>query len=217
MASNVIINIVYSSVKVPLEGKLRNTLKNWRPLTLLNSIYKFYSSMVANRLKLTLPSVINEDQTGFISGRFIGENTRMIYDTIHYCEEENKKGLLIILDFSKAFDTIEWPFIEDVFKIFKFGEDFIDMIKLFQQNSTSRVEQNGHLSDSIVLARGCRQGDPLSPYVFVLCAEILSHVIRETDGIKGIRVYDTESKASQYADDTTLMVEEDYESVCNVI
>ena len=91
------------------------------------------------------------------------------------------------------------------------------MIKLFQQNSTSRVEQNGHLSDSIVLARGCRQGDPLSPFVFVLCAEILSHVIRETDGIKGIRVYDIESKASQYADDTTLMVEEDYESVCNVV
>ena len=100
---------------IPKQGKLRNTLKNWRPLTLLNSVYKFYSSMVANRLKLILPSVINEDQTGFISGRFIGENTRMIYDTIHYCEEENKKGLLIILDFSKAFDTIEWPFIEDVF------------------------------------------------------------------------------------------------------
>ena len=202
---------------IPKQGKLRNTLKNWRPLTLLNSIYKFYSSMVANRLKLILPSVINEDQTGFISGRFIGENTRMIYDTIHYCEEENKKSLLLVLDFSKAFDTIEWPFIEDVFKIFNFGEEFIEMIKLFQNNSTSRVEQNGHLSESIVLARGCRQGDPLSPYVFVLCAEILSHVIRETDGIKGIRIHDIESKASQYADDTTLMVEEDYESVCNIV
>ena len=56
-----------------------------------------------------------------------------------------------------------------------------------------------------------------SRHVFVLCAEILSHVIREIDNIKGIRVYDTESKASQYADDTTLMVEEDYESVCNII
>ena len=150
---------------IPKQGKLRNTLKNWRPLTSLNTTYKFHSSMVANRLKLILPSVINEDQTGFISGRFIGENTRMIYDTINYCEEENKKGLLIILDFSKAFDTIEWLFIEDVFKIFNFGEDFINMIKLFQKNSTSRVEQNGHLSEPIILARDCRQGDPLLPYM----------------------------------------------------
>ena len=129
--------------------------------------------MEANRLKLVLPSVINEDQTGFISGRFIGENTQMIYDTINYCEEENKKGLLIILDFFKAFDTIEWPFIEDVFKIFYFGEDFINMIKLFQKNSTSRVEQNGHLSEPIVLARGFRQGDPLSPYLCTLCGDIV--------------------------------------------
>ena len=99
---------------IPKQGKLRNDLKNWRPLTLLNSIYKFFSTMVSNRLKAVLPSIINEDQTGFISGRFIGENTRMIYDTIDYCENEQQKGLLMILDFSKAFDTIEWNFIKEV-------------------------------------------------------------------------------------------------------
>ena len=60
---------------IPKQEKLRNSLKNWRPLILLNSIYNFFSSMVANRLKTVLPSVINENQTGFISGRFIGENT----------------------------------------------------------------------------------------------------------------------------------------------
>ena len=91
------------------------------------------------------------------------------------------------------------------------------MIKLFQKNSTSRVEQNGHLSDSIVLSRSCRQGDPLSPYVFVLCAEILSHVIRECGDIKGIKVHGVESKSSQYADDTTLMVEEDLQSIIKII
>ena len=79
----------------------------------------------------------------------------MVYDTIDFCEAEQKKGLLIILDFSKAFDTIEWPFIKEVLKFFNFGECFKNMIQLFQSNSTSRVEQNGHLSESIVLARGC--------------------------------------------------------------
>ena len=95
---------------IPKQGKLRNDLKNWRPLTLLNSIYKCFSTMVSNRLKTVLPTIVNEDQTGFISGRFIGENTRMIYDAIDYCESEQQKGLLMILDFSKAFDTIEWNF-----------------------------------------------------------------------------------------------------------
>ena len=74
---------------IPKQGKLRNDLKNWRPLTLLNTVYNFFLSMVSNRLKAVLPSIINEDQTGFISGRFIGENTRMVYDAIEYCESTN--------------------------------------------------------------------------------------------------------------------------------
>ena len=91
------------------------------------------------------------------------------------------------------------------------------MIHLCQLNSTSRIEQNGYLSNPIVLERGCRQGDPLSPYVFVLCAEILSHIIREKRDIMGIEVHGGESKVSQYADDTTLMVSEDLQSIINII
>ena len=202
---------------IPKQGKLRNDLKNWRPLTLLNSIYKSFSAMVANRLKLCLPKIINEDQTGFISGRFIGENTRMVYDTIDYCSSHNKKGLLLILDFSKAFDTIEWQFIADVLNLFNFGKSFAKMVQLCQLNSTSRIEQNGYLSTPIALGRGCRQGDPLSPYVFVLCAEILSHIIREKRDIRGIEIHGEESKVSQYADDTTLIVSEDLQSIVNII
>ena len=141
---------------IPKQGKLRNDLKNWRPLTLLNSIYKFFSSMVANRLKCCLPSIINEDQTGFISGRFIGENTRMVFDTIEYCDSHDTPGLLLVLDFSKAFDTIEWKFIKESLELFNFGSTFIEIIKLCQHNSTSKVEQNGFLSSPIILERGCR-------------------------------------------------------------
>ena len=92
---------------------------------------------MSNRLKAVLPSIINEDQTGFIFGRFKGENTRMVYDTIEYCELTNTKGLLIILDFSKAFDTVKWAFIKDVLQLFNFGDKFSQMIHLFQHNSTS--------------------------------------------------------------------------------
>ena len=113
--------------------------------------------------------------------------------------------------------TIEWAVINDVLKLFNFGDNLSQMIHLFQHNSTSQVEQNGHLSEQINLARRCRQGDPLSPYVFVLCAEILSQVLREFGGIKGIEVHGEEFKSTQYANDTTLMVSEDLESVRNII
>ena len=141
----------------------------------------------------------------------------MVYVTIEYCQSYNKKGLLIILDFSKAFDTIEWSFISEVLDIFNFEKNLSKTIKLCQTNSTSKGEQNGFMSSTINLQRGCRQGDPLSPYVFVLCAEILSHVIRESGDFRGIVVHDEEFRVSQYADDTTFLLDEDLQSVVSVI
>ena len=123
----------------------------------------------------------------------------------------------MILDFSKAFDTIKWNFISEVLKLFDFGEIFTKTVKLCQTNSTSKVEQNGYLSSTIELQRGCRQGDPLSPYIFVLCAEILSHVIRESGDIRGIVVHNEEFRTSQYADDTTLLLNEDFQTIVSVI
>ena len=72
-------------------------------------------------------------------------------------------------------------------------------------------------SDIICLSRGCRQGDPISPYIFVLCAEILSHVIRENPNIVGIEMYGVENKLSQYANDTTMFINAEKESLKNVI
>ena len=82
-------------------------IKNWRPLTLLNCDYKIAAKSIANRLKVFLPNLINNDQTGFIKGRFIGENIRLIDSVIRYAKEKNIPGLLLFLDFEKAFDTIE--------------------------------------------------------------------------------------------------------------
>ena len=202
---------------IPKSGKLRNSLKNWRPLTLLNGSYKFLSSIIAERLKKVLELIVNSDQTGFIANRFIGENTRLIFDTIIYTENENIPGLLVIVDYAKAFDTLEWSYIDQCLKLFNFGEYFSDWVRLLRTGSMSKVEQCGNFSDNIVLSRGCRQGDPISPYIFVLCAEILSHVIRENNNIKGIIVHDRESKLTQYADDTTIFLGGDKESLCCVM
>ena len=127
---------------IPKTGKERNLLQNWRPLTLLNSTYKFFSSIIAKRIKNTLEFIINPDQTGFISNRFIGENTRLLLDTLQYCEANSVRGLMIIVDYAKAFDTIEWPFIEFSLKKFGFGEFIINSVKLLQKDSFSKIEQN---------------------------------------------------------------------------
>ena len=122
---------------IPKGGKIRNNLKNWRPITLLNSIYKFFSSLIAYRIKKILPKLINPDQKGFIDGRFIGENSRLMYDIIEECSHKNIKGLIILIDFEKAFDSISWNFISKTLNIFNFGTNTIKWINSLQSGSTS--------------------------------------------------------------------------------
>ena len=198
---------------IPKGGKLRNNLQNWRPITLLNSIYKFFSSIIAYRIKNILPKLIHPDQKGFINGRFIGENTRLIYDIIEGSNKQNLNGLIILIDFQKAFDSISWNFITETLKMFNFGENIINWVRSLQIGSTSKISQNGHFSEKIILERGCRQGDPVSPYLFVLCAEILAEAIRNNSDIKGITLHKQEHKISLYADDTTLFLKANEENI----
>jgi hypothetical protein len=97
---------------IPKEGKPKHVLKNWRPITLLNVDFKIASACIANRIKPILRNIISETQKGFLKGRYIGECTRLIYDLIDKLEEDDIPGLLLLIDFEKAFDTVEWSFIE---------------------------------------------------------------------------------------------------------
>ena len=95
--------------------------KNWRPITLLNTNYKIAAKAIANRLKIVIPKIVNNDQTGFIKGRFIGENIRLIEGIINYTATQNIPGQLLFLDFEKAFDTVERSFIWKTLESFNFG------------------------------------------------------------------------------------------------
>ena len=194
-------------VCIPKENKCRNYLKNWRPITLLNTAYKIASGCIANRIKQVLDQLVSTDQTGFIEGRFIGENTRLVYDLLQFTEEEHIPGLLLLIDFEKAFDSLSWSFINKVLKFFNFGPSIINRITVLNRNACSAVSQCGHLSPFFMLGRGCRQGDPISPYLFILCAEILSIRLRNNKNIKGIKIDNVELKFSQYADDASAFLD----------
>ena len=200
---------------IPKGGKLRNNRKNWRPITLLNSIYKFYSGILAERIKVILPKIIHYDQKGFIKGRFIGENTRLTYDLIEECNRKKIKGIIMLIDFKKAFDSLSWKFITKTLEIFNFGPKTIEWVKSLQLNSFSKILQNGNFSGKISLGRGCRQGDPVSPYLFVIAAEILAEAVRSNKQIEGITIDKQEHKISQYADDTTLITKANENSIRN--
>ena len=176
-------------------------IKNWRPITLLNTDYKIAAKSIANRIKLVLPNLINLDQTGFLKGRFIGENIRLIDSIIQCATEKNIPGLLLFIDFEKAFDSLEWPFIHDTLRSYGFSASLINWVKTLYSHTESCILNNGWASNFFEIQRGVRQGCPLSPYLFILSAEVLTTAIRKNTNIKGISVNDVEIKLRQYADD----------------
>ena len=198
---------------IPKKDAEPHLIKNWRPLTLLNCDYKIAAKAIANRIKSVIPKLINNDQTGFLKGRFIGENIRLIDNIINYASQKNIPGLLLFIDFEKAFDSLEWSFIERTLQYFGFGPSLISWFQTFYKNIESCVLNNGWASCFIQLQRGVRQGCPLSPYLFILSAEILAKAIRSNKNIKGISVNNSEIKISQYADDTTFILNGTSESL----
>ena len=99
-------------------NKEKQLIKNWRPISLLNVSYKLASACIANRLKLVLPSLFKEEQTGFLAGRFIAENIRLLYDIMFFTEKLDLPGLLLLIDFEKAFDSVALSFIYIIFGLF---------------------------------------------------------------------------------------------------
>ena len=198
---------------IPKKDADPHFIKNWRPLTLLNCDLKIATKAIANRIKKVIPKLVNNDQTGFLKGRFIGENIRLIDSIINYAAEQHIPGLLLFIDFEKAFDSLEWAFVDRTLEYFGFGPSLISWIRTFYNNIESCVLNNGWSSKFFKLQRGVRQGCPLSPYLFILSVEVLGKAIRANTNIKGITVNKTEIKLSQYADDTTLILNGNQDSL----
>ena len=126
---------------------------------------------------------------------------------MHYLEKNNLQGLLMLVDFQKAFDSVSWDFLSEVLKFFNFGQDFKRWIDVLNKNVQASILQSGYLAEFFNIQRGCRQGDPIAPYLFLLCAQILYLMILYYNNIKGIHINNCSYKISQFANDTTIFLD----------
>ena len=161
---------------------------------------------MALRIKKVLPFVIGNTQKGFLKDRYIGENVGLVYDIMSTLKISGSKGLLLLLDFEKAFDSLEWSYIKNILQAYNVWKDFIPWFNLLYSGAISCAINNGHFTEFFKLERGCRQGD-LSPYIFILAFEPLARMIALDSEIKGITLKGREFKLGQYADDIFLMIE----------
>ena len=187
----------------------RDELKNWRPITLTNTDYKIFSKTLAIRLQSTLPDLININQSGFMKNRSISDHIRTIDDLICLSNSSNNSGMIVSLDFAKAFDSIDTNAIFNALDKFNFGRNYINMIKTLVNKNKSCVQNGGWLSDWFDIERGIKQGCCVSPLLFILVVEIMAIKIRSEQSISGIRIssgkYNSNPiKILQYCDDTTL-------------
>ena len=205
---------------IPKKQKDRRMVENLRPISLLSVTYKILAKVLASRIAKVANSLIHGDQTGFIRGRYIGENIRMILDLLRYTEDECIPGLIVQCDYYKAYDCVEWKYVNHVMEAVGFGRNFLRWMRIFYPwNHPSpyhaKISINNFLSHPYSIERGIRQGCPLSCLVWALCIEPMACRLRSHHGIRGITVSQEEIRLSLYADDTTILLDGSGESLRN--
>ena len=191
---------------IPKGDENLSDLKNWRPISLLNIDYKILSKVLAGRLEQYLPKLIHSDQTGFVNGRYIGQNIRLLSDIMEFSDSKRFQGIFLFVDFEKAFDTLEWNFISKTLEVFNFGSNFKKWFTVLYNGVQSSVLNGGFMTNYFEITRGVRQGCPLSPSLFILAVELLALKIRQNPNCEGIYLQNKqEVKISQFADDTTII------------
>uniref|UniRef100_A0A803P6Q0 Reverse transcriptase domain-containing protein n=1 Tax=Cannabis sativa TaxID=3483 RepID=A0A803P6Q0_CANSA len=170
------------------------SMSELRPIALCNVIYKILSKVLANRLKGVLTKVISKTQSAFLPGRLITDNILTSYEIMHYLKQKQKgeQGFMEIkLDMSKTYVRVQWGFLEAMMRKLGFHEQCIQLVMKCVSSVAYKFVVGGHEVGSIVPTRGLRQGDPLSPYLFILCAKGFSALLQDFERrgrIRGCKV-----------------------------
>ncbi|KAM8960856.1 interleukin-6 receptor subunit beta [Pelodytes ibericus] len=198
---------------IPKPGKDHEDVQNYRPISLLNADIKIYSSIIAERLKIVIPTLIHRDQTGFLPERLASNNIRKVIDVLEMAQREETPTLILSLDAEKAFDRVGWKYLKGCLKAFGLSGQILDAFMLLYSNPKARTVGNGIMSEWFRINNGTRQGCPLSPLLYILSIEPLAIKIREESRINGYVCKDVELKLNMFADDILVTLGKPTESL----
>ncbi|GJT14950.1 RNA-directed DNA polymerase, eukaryota [Tanacetum coccineum] len=150
-----------------------NMVKDFRPISLIGSMYKIISKILANRLVMVLGDLVNEVQYAFVADRQILDGPFILNELVQWCKKKKKNSLVFKVDFEKAYDSVRWDYLDDVLRKFGFGEKWCMWIQNYLRSSRGSVIVNGSPTEEFQFFKGLKQGDPLSPFLFILVMETL--------------------------------------------
>ncbi len=184
-----------------------STARDLRPISLVHILSKIMSKVLATRLQKCLHLLINPHQAAFVKGRSILDNFLCAQFLVHHLHATKTEAAVLKIDFERAFDHINWAFVKETLAARGFGAFWIGWIDILLKSASAVVILNGTPGNSFNCERGLRQGDPLSPLLFILCVDVLYRMLQAavtSDLLPGVGVGDLRFHTLQYADDLLL-------------
>ena len=171
------------------KGGDHSDLRQWRPITLLSTVYKVLARMISARLTPLLPDLIHGSQTGFIQDRCILDNIFTFYEAVEWAKATSQPLAILLLDFEKAYDRVDWEFLKGTMLRMGFPPIWISGVAGLYKSASSAVTIGGFVGDPFHLSRSVRQGCPLTPYLFLFFAEALSSFLRsQAPQLRGLQL-----------------------------
>lgn len=179
----------YGVISLLPKIKDANSILQYRPICVLNVMFKAITKALTLRFTPLARQVISSLQTGFIPGRYILDGCVILHEVLHELKTSHSEGILLQLDFEKAYDRVQWPFLAEVMHRKNFPDRWIDWIRQAVEGGKVCVNMNGDWREYFSTFRGLRQGDPLSPLLFHLVGDALSAILdraKEAGVIRGL-------------------------------
>lgn len=216
------INIAH--VRLILKSLGAKRVEDYRPIALCNIYYKIISKLLSLRLQSVLECIISENQSAFIPGRAIGDNVLITHEMLHFLKTskaEKHCTIVVKTDMSKAYDIIEWRFISNVLERLGFHTTWTQWIMQCISTVSYSYLINDFVYEEVRPYRVIRQGDPISPYIFILCSEVLSGLCKKAGregSLQGVRVARGSPRINHllFANDTMFFCEAS-QSSCNTL